>query len=172
MALIGNWIETYKNKDGKNMFVYVVTGNENELVDFVNKQGQHHRTTPDGRTKFYTSFYGGKRGALLLNKAKDKYFFDTSKFDEISSFCEPYGGNVHLVLAEEFKDYNWLLHLENEECNPKRKLRLTNDLKQLRQKLIKDLKVTKNAGSNPIIKAQKNNYIEESFDNSGYSFFE
>lgn len=170
MALIGNWIESYKNKDGKNIFVYVVIGEQDELADFVNKQGQYHRTTPDGRAKFYTPFYGGKRGSIILNYAKDKYVFDTSKLDQISSLTEQFGGNANLVFAEKFKDFNWLLNLENEESNPNKKANLSNDQKQLKEKLSKDLKVVVNAQVTPVIKAQKDNYIEESINNNGFSF--
>ena len=49
MPLKCNWIETYKNKNGKYIFVYIVSGSDSEKEDFKIKQGVYYRETPEDR---------------------------------------------------------------------------------------------------------------------------
>lgn len=170
MALQANWIETYVNAAGKNIFVYVISGPQDEVKAFVRMQGEHHRETEDGRPKYYAPFYGGRSVKMELNYAKNGYNFINSDFHKARSLASQFGGNAYIVFAEIHKDLNWLLYMENEMSEPRNKIKITAEEQKSIDKLKKQLAIRKNTEVDKAIRAQKNNYIVESFDNKGHCF--
>jgi hypothetical protein len=113
MSIVGTWLETNLNKNGKYIFVYIVSGSEEELVDFRNKQGDFYRESSDGKPLYNTPFYGGKNVKIILNYAKTKYIIDNSEIDKKETLVNRFDEILNITLAEKTKDINWILDLEN-----------------------------------------------------------
>ena len=126
MALKATWIETYVNRKGNYSFVYVITGPVAELEEFIEIQGTNHRTTDDGEAKFYSGHYGGKHANIELTRDKSRYFLNTSAFDRINSLSTQFGWNAHITFAEQLKDINYILSLDNLIADPRKNVRLSD----------------------------------------------
>jgi hypothetical protein len=113
MSIVGTWLETNLNKNGKYIFVYTVSGSEKELVDFRNKQGEFYRESSDRKPLYNTPFYGGKNVKIILNYAKTKYILDNSEIDKNESLVNRFNEILNITLAEKTRDINWILDLEN-----------------------------------------------------------
>jgi hypothetical protein len=171
MALIGNWIETYlSKKTGKYMFVYIVSGTEEEKLDLKLKQGQFFRETPDGRPKYSTPFYGGKVAKIVLTYDKSKYIMDNSEYDKQESLAKQFGGNLNISLAEKSKDINWILDIDNKVLDQPEKNKLSKEQIEKIELLRKLLEVKdKIEITQKIVKSEKN-YFSKDLGGSGFTF--
>lgn len=170
MAIKVNWIETYKNKNGKNVFVYIVSGTEEDKNDFRIKQGEFYRETPDGRPKYSTPFYGGKVAKIVPNYDKSKYIMDNSEYDKHESITKQFVGNLNQTLAEKTKDINWILDLDNKILSYPDKNKLNKEEVEKIELLRKLLEVKdKIEITQKIIKSEKN-YFSKDIVNNGFTF--
>lgn len=83
------------------MFVYMVSGSEQQLADYKAAAGDHYREDDDGNPIWFSSNYVGKTGKLLIT-TKGKIVPDTSEFDQAASMAAQYGGNLGQALANAF----------------------------------------------------------------------
>jgi hypothetical protein len=172
MGLKANWIETYKNKEGKNIFVYLVSGPIPEIETYKKIQGKFYRQTPDGRPKFYSSFYYGKSGSLTLTYNKNKYFIKNDKLALSESLVEQFEGDLYLELAIKSGDINWILHVENIKLSDKFKYeKHYKKNEEVYNKLKTQYSTSLNASLSPEIKKQSKQYFEEGLKHvMGFTF--
>lgn len=53
------FLKSYNKSNGKTIFIYSLTGTEEELIDYKSTAGVYYRTEDD-KPLFYTPFYLGK----------------------------------------------------------------------------------------------------------------
>jgi hypothetical protein len=172
MGLKANWIETYKNKEGKNIFVYLVSGPIPEIETYKKIQGKFYRQTLDGRPKFYSPFYYGKSGSLTLTNKKNKYFIKNDQLTINESIVERFGGDLYLELARKTGDINWIFHVENIKLSNKLKYEKHYKKNEEEYNKLKTQYLTSlNASLSPVIKKQSNQYFEEGLKHDkGFTF--
>ncbi len=106
------FLKSYNKSNGKTIFIYSLTGTEEELIDYKSTAGVYYRTEDD-KPLFYTPFYLGKYDILKKHTKKGHYFPSNQEFLEIKCITEKYGGNCYKTLYDQFKDKNWLLAEKN-----------------------------------------------------------
>lgn len=89
------------DKNGKlfTMFVYVVSGTEEQLLEYEVTQGDNYVKSDDGEPLYFSrDRFVGSVNSLVLSQ-KGQYFADMSKFDQAASLASQYGGNFGQELA-------------------------------------------------------------------------
>ena len=87
-------------KTGNPVFVYSVTGSDEDLNAFKEAQGQYYRTDEStGNPLWFTTRCVGPQGSLIIT-TKGNIVPDMSKFDQAASLAAQYGGNFGDALAQ------------------------------------------------------------------------
>lgn len=92
-------IRSYKSKNGNTVFVYGVSGNQEQLEAFAKAQGENHRVDEEtGTPLWFTTRCIGESGNLIIT-TNGKVVPDMSAFDQAASLAAQYGGNFGEQLA-------------------------------------------------------------------------
>jgi hypothetical protein len=110
------FLKSYNKSNGKTIFIYSLTGTDEELIDYKSSAGVNYRTE-ENKPLFYTQYYLGKYDSLKKHTKKGHYFPLNQEFLEIKCITEKYGGNCYKILYDQFKDKNWLLTEKNIKLN-------------------------------------------------------
>lgn len=90
---------SYKSKNGNTVFVYAVTGTQDQLEAFATAQGENHRVDEaTGTPLWFTTRCVGQSGTLIIT-SNGKVVPDMSAFDQAASLAAQYGGNFGDQLA-------------------------------------------------------------------------
>ncbi len=90
---------SYKSKNGNTVFVYAVTGTQDQLESFATAQGENHRVDEStGTPLWFTTRCVGQSGNLIIT-SNGKVVPDMSAFDQAASLAAQYGGNFGEQLA-------------------------------------------------------------------------
>lgn len=90
---------SYKSKNGNTVFVYSVTGTQEQLESFATAQGDNHRVDEStGTPLWFTTRCVGQSGTLIIT-SNGKVVPDMSAFDQAASLAAQYGGNFGEQLA-------------------------------------------------------------------------
>jgi len=90
---------SYKSKNGNTVFVYAVSGTQEQLEAFAKAQGENHRTDElTGAPLWFTTRCVGQSGNLIIT-TNGKVVPDMSAFDQAASLAAQYGGNFGDQLA-------------------------------------------------------------------------
>lgn len=97
----GKFLRSYrKASSGNNVFVYTVTGTEEQLAQY--KEIQKENYVEDDKTGkplwFSTRYYGDNIDLVIT--AKGNVVPDTSEFDKAASLASQYGGNLGTEIAK------------------------------------------------------------------------
>lgn len=87
-----------KNSELTTVFVYAVSGTEEQLASFKEAMGDNFRESEDGQPLWFSTRCVGNDGSLIITSA-GKVVPDMSKFDQAASLASQYGGNLGLELA-------------------------------------------------------------------------
>jgi len=90
---------SYTSKAGNKVFVYEVTGTQEELAKFKAAQGENYRETEAGVALWFTTRSVGNSGKLIIT-TNGKVVPDMSAFDQAASLAKQYGGNLGEELAK------------------------------------------------------------------------
>lgn len=91
---------SYKSKKGNTVFVYTVSGNEQELSDFAAAQGDNHRVDEaTGKALWFTTRCIGDNGTLIIT-SNGNVVPDMSAYDQAASLAAQFGGNLGEQLAK------------------------------------------------------------------------
>lgn len=90
---------SYTSKQGNKVFVYEVTGTQDELAKFKAAQGENYRETEAGVALWFTTRSCGPTGNLIIT-TNGKVVPDMSAFDNAASLAKQYGGNLGEELAK------------------------------------------------------------------------
>jgi hypothetical protein len=121
MSLHAQWVDTYKKELGKYIFVYAISGPSDKMEGYRSVMGQYYREMEDGRAKFFSPFYVGKNGNLMITKDESRYFLDSQELIKVLSISEQIGVDLFLELYKLSKDLNWILHVQNIKIMDKNK---------------------------------------------------
>lgn len=92
-------IRSYKSKNGNTVFVYAVSGTQEQLEAFAEAQGDNHRVDEaTGTPLWFTTRCVGQSGNLIIT-TNGKVVPDMSAFDQAASLAAQYGGNFGDQLA-------------------------------------------------------------------------
>ena len=89
---------SYTSKNGNKVFVYAVSGTEEQLNAFKEAQGENYREAEDGTPLWFTVRCVGKSGNLIIT-TNGRIVPDMSAFDQAASLASQYGGNFGQELA-------------------------------------------------------------------------
>ena len=103
----GYFKENYEKKDGKTVFVYIISGTTEQILDYKNWLGKEYKEE-NSKPLFQTLFYYGKE--IDIKNGSEKGFFSVTNdlFDESHSKLQGRGENMFKDLYEQSKDENWL----------------------------------------------------------------
>ena len=96
--LNGTFVRSYK-KNGKDVFVYAVTGSKEATEKYKETQGEFYRqddTTGNGL--FFSTRYVGDNTKLIITE-KGNVVADMSEFAKAASLASQFGGNLGTELA-------------------------------------------------------------------------
>lgn len=98
----GQFLRNYKNEKGTTVFVYAVSGTDEELETFGAIQGTKLRNDKDtGKPLWFTIRYVADNVALNFNKDETSVYADTSELDKAQSIAEQYGANFGEILVKQ-----------------------------------------------------------------------
>ncbi len=103
--LKGKFMRSYKKaspvsgQPANTIFVYVVTGSDDEKVAYEEAQGANYRESDDKEPLFFTTRFGGNSVDLAIT-AKGRVVCDMSKYDQAASLASQYGGNFGQEIAK------------------------------------------------------------------------
>lgn len=108
MGLTANYSTNYPkvNKDGKlvTVFVYTVTGDEQDLTSYRESQGDNYRTSDSGEPLFFTGYPAAtdvcQMRKNLSGKNAGRWDLDTAEFRKDKAIVEMAGGNLGQAIAE------------------------------------------------------------------------
>lgn len=108
MGLTANYSTNYPkiNKDGKlvTVFVYTVTGDEQDLTSYRESQGDNYRTGDSGEPLFFTGYPAAtdvcQMRKNLSGKNAGRWDLDTAEFRKDKAIVEMAGGNLGQAIAE------------------------------------------------------------------------
>ncbi len=89
---------SYKSKKGNVVFVYTVTGSDEQIEQFKVAQGDNFREDENGKPLWFTTRCVGNSGTLIIT-TKGNIVPDMSQFDQANSLAKQYGGNFGQELA-------------------------------------------------------------------------
>lgn len=98
IKLIRNYRKQDKNGKLITVFVYAVTGTDEQIKAYREAQGENLRESDSGELLWFSTRFVGETGTLLTT-SKGGYAADMSKFDQAASLAEQYGGNFGQALA-------------------------------------------------------------------------
>ena len=101
----GHFLRSYRklSKNGQpvTVFVYTVSGSDDELEQFKDAQGaDHYRESDDGEPLWFSTRVAGPNPTLLFT-AKGQIVADMSAFDKAHSLAQQYGGSLGAELAKQ-----------------------------------------------------------------------
>jgi len=101
----GHFLRSYRklSKNGQplTVFVYTVSGSDDELEQFQDAQGaDNYRESDDGEPLWFTTRVAGPNPTLLIT-AKGAVVADMSAFDKAHSLAQQYGGSLGSELAKQ-----------------------------------------------------------------------
>ncbi len=96
----GKFHGSYRSKAGNTVFRYLVTGSDDELLQYQEAQGTNYRESDDKEPLFFTTRFTGDNIDLIITNDGKKVIADTSKFDKAASMAAQYGGNLGQELAK------------------------------------------------------------------------
>ena len=88
-----------KKGDLTSVFVYGVSGKQDEIDQFKEIQGDFFREHEDGTPLWFSTKFVGNDADLLIT-SNNKIVADMSKFDQADSLSKQYGGNLGSELAK------------------------------------------------------------------------
>jgi hypothetical protein len=98
----GKFLRSYRklSKAGSplTVFVYAVTGTDEQLAQFKANQGPNYRESDDGEPLWFTTRVAGQKPKLLFT-SKGAVVADMSAFDQAHSLASQYGGSLGAELA-------------------------------------------------------------------------
>lgn len=97
--LNGTFVRSYK-KNGKDVFVYAVTGSKEATDKYEQTQGEFFRkddTTGNGL--FFSTRYVGEKVPLIITE-KGNVVADMSEYAKAASLASQFGGNLGVELAK------------------------------------------------------------------------
>jgi len=89
----------YTSPKGNTVFVYAVSGTEQELADFKKAQGDFYREE-DGTPLWFTTRFVGNTAPLVIT-SKGKVIADLSEYKKAESLVKQFGGNFGQELAKQ-----------------------------------------------------------------------
>lgn len=89
------------NKAGvlQTVFVYKVSGSDEQLETFEKAMGDNYRESEEGEALWFTTRFVGSSGDLLTTSSGN-VAADMSRFDQAASLASQYGGNLGQELAK------------------------------------------------------------------------
>jgi hypothetical protein len=95
-----NLTRSYRSKNGNTVFVYAVSGTNEQLKQFAAAQGDNHRVDEaTGTPLWFTTRCVGQNGTLIIT-SNNKVVPDMSQYDQADSLAKQYGGNLGQELAK------------------------------------------------------------------------
>lgn len=95
-----NLTRSYRSKNGNTVFVYAVSGTNEQLKQFAAAQGDNHRVDEaTGTPLWFTTRCVGQTGMLIIT-SNNKVVPDMSQYDQADSLAKQYGGNLGQELAK------------------------------------------------------------------------
>jgi hypothetical protein len=88
-----------KSETGNKVFVYGVSGTNEELAKYHELQGENYKEDVDGTPLFFTTRSCGQ-GCDLIITTNNRIIPDMSAFDAAASLAKQYGGNLGEELAK------------------------------------------------------------------------
>jgi hypothetical protein len=88
-----------KNNQPVTVFVYVVTGTEEQLQHYKETQGDNFRESDSGDPLWFTTRFAGNQTSLIITST-GKLIADMSAFDQAESLAKQFGGNLGAELAK------------------------------------------------------------------------
>lgn len=101
--LRGQFSRNYRKKGtGTPVFVYKVTGTDDELAEYeLNQDSNLRKDEEDGSPLFFTTRYTGDNINIVKTQS-DRYVADTQELEKAASMVSAYGGNLGDALASQF----------------------------------------------------------------------
>jgi hypothetical protein len=91
--LTGKFVRSYP-KNGSTVFVYEITGTEEEWKKVEEIKGDGHRLDDKtGKPLHFTAFFAGDKVEFAITE-NDKFVVDNSKFERMKSLVDQYGIDV------------------------------------------------------------------------------
>lgn len=83
-----------KAETGTIVYVYAVSGSEQDLQAYAEAQGDNHKVDEEtGKVLWFSTRFIGDETKLSISR-NGKVFADTSEFDKAASLCEQYKGTA------------------------------------------------------------------------------
>jgi len=99
IKLIRSYRKLNKNGQPTTVFVYAVSGDDEQLAAYKEAQGlDHYRESDDGEPLWFSTRCVGDSGSLITT-SKGTFAPDMSEFDKAASLASQYGGNLGQELA-------------------------------------------------------------------------
>lgn len=89
-----------KEGTGTKVFVYTVTGNQEELEAYKVSQGEYLKEDEKGNPLYFTTNFAGQNAKLLIS-SKGKAVVDMSAFEQMASLVEQFDGKFADALAKQ-----------------------------------------------------------------------
>ena len=89
-------ISSYRNSNGKVVFVYRVSGSKSQMTQFIEAQGEYLKYEDNDESKaplFFTTKYAGDNGALVVTQS-GKVVVDTTEENKLTSLMEQHKGTA------------------------------------------------------------------------------
>lgn len=98
IKLIRSYKKLNKNNVPVTVFVYGVSGTEQQLESYKDAAGDNYREDEKGIPMWFTTNFVGTSGEIIITSS-NKVVADMSKFDQAASIASQYGGNLGQELA-------------------------------------------------------------------------
>lgn len=100
MALTANKIRQYV-KDGKDIFVYALSGTESELQEYIDHKGDYIRWDDDNPTTplLFSSVYVLDQMPVRFSVKQDRYIIDTNEISSLKAQVKWFGGDLGQAYA-------------------------------------------------------------------------
>lgn len=99
IKLIRSYRKLNKNGQPTTVFVYGVTGTDEQVAAYKAAQGTNYRESDAGEPLWFSTRCVGNSGSLITTQ-KGTYAPDMSAFDQAASLATQYGGNLGQELAK------------------------------------------------------------------------
>lgn len=92
---------THYKKNDKIVFVYAVTGTDEEIALYKSIKGDNYKEDSNtGKPLYWSSQFYQPDTKLVFNFDKTGVYADTSEFDEAAALAKQYGGNLGQSIAD------------------------------------------------------------------------
>jgi len=96
----GTFTRSYRSQNGNTVFVYGISGSEEELAQYKTIQGENHRVDDEtGAPLWFTTRFAGDSAKMIITQ-NGNVIADMAEFDKAKSLVEQYGGNLGDALAQ------------------------------------------------------------------------